>query len=337
MSSELKDFVNEPAHSPFSYPPIKRHPGKLVAVTVIFNPHRFLVRYRLYRTFEKQMRDLGITLITVEIAMGGRPFEVTSECDEHHIQLTTREEIWQKERALNLGFQRAILLYPHCERLMWIDADTSFTRHDLGNEILHMLEHYPVVQVFAQAVNLGPRGEVTWTCNGFAKSYASNPHPTDFTGNPGSYGTPGGHPGLGWAFRRDALDAMGCLFDTAIAGSGDLHMAAAWIGNPLHGSHGGRLTEAYRRSLLIWGERADKVVKRHIGYVDGACFHHWHGKSTQRGYLERWEILLKYQFDPYKDIFLDVEGLWQISQDKRALAHELKASLSLRNEDSIDL
>jgi len=324
-----------PLHSPHSHPAIKAHPETLIAVTAVFNPHRYLSRYRLYRSFAQRMAAANILLITVEIAMGARLFEITEAANPHHIQLFTTEAIWQKEAALNIGLARARQLFPEATKFAWIDADVSFARGDIANETLHKLEHSPVVQMFSQCSYLGPKETQLWMCESAAKSYETEKHPAGWTIK--KYVKQGGHPGLGWAFTRDALDSMGGLFDMGIAGSGDMHMLGGWIGDPLLGAKENNLSEAYKQALYIWGRRADRVVQRNIGCVEGMAMHHWHGKSGERGYDRRWVILANHRFDPFRDILKDTQGLWQFSADKRGMALELSNSLGFRNEDSIDV
>jgi hypothetical protein len=49
----------------------------LYVVTSVFNPLRYQSRIRLYRDFEKYVRDSGAILYTAEVAFGGREFTVT--------------------------------------------------------------------------------------------------------------------------------------------------------------------------------------------------------------------------------------------------------------------
>ena len=144
------------------------------------------------------------------------------------------------------------------------------------------------------------------------------------------------HPGLGWAFRREALDAMGGLLDSCVAGSADLHMVGAWAGNFLLG-YPKELSPAYQAALNTWADRADQVVQRNVGYVPGLAMHHWHGRTKDRGYDQRWQIMVNHGFDTALDLMTDTQGLWRWMGRKPQLAADLRDSLSRRNEDSIDV
>jgi hypothetical protein len=192
-----------------------------------------------------------------------------------------------------------------------------------------------VVQLFDQAANLGPDEEVLWTARGIAKGMAEFGKPVWECPEAVLRGKKD-HPGLGWAFRREALDAMGGLLDFCVAGSADLHMVGAWAGNFLLG-HPKELSPAYRQALKVWADRAYAVVQKNVGYVTGLAMHHWHGKTKDRGYDNRWQIMVKHRFDPYQDLMTDTQGLRRWTGNKPQMEQDLRDSLSRRNEDSIDV
>jgi hypothetical protein len=324
------------AHAPFSVPPIQPHPDKLYVVTVIFSPRRYQARYRLYRTFEKMVADGGAQLLTVEIALGDRPFEVTSAANPWNIQLRTRSDLWHKERALNLGIQRLCQMVPEAKFIAWIDADVTFTRSDWAQETMQLLEHYPVVQMFGEATNLDPKEHAQWTCKSafreFVETRAISP---DFYAN----GT-GGHPGLAWAATRAALDTVGGLMDFCVSGSADTYMANSLRGYWSKGdSNHKTITEfspQFVNLVRIWAKRAE-AFGTNVGYVPGTVFHHWHGNSFQRGHVTRWYAMQRHQFDPHRDIVMETNGLYRFAGNKPQMEMELHASMSGRNEDSIDV
>ena len=145
---------------------IKDFPGILDIVTVVFNPQRYRARYDLYRAFERQMLDAGVRLTTVEIAFGGRPFEVTIADNPRHLQLRTSSEMWLKENALNLGVER---LPRDWEYVGFLDCDIAFVRHDWPQESLHQLQHYSIIQPFSQIAEVTDQYEQYDTGMGLLK------------------------------------------------------------------------------------------------------------------------------------------------------------------------
>jgi hypothetical protein len=322
-----------PGGSPLQNGRYHRQRGdELYIVVSIFNPRRFESRIRLFREFEEYVRLSGAKLFVVEAAFGDREFEATERDNPMHLQVRTSEELWHKERLLNLGMQR---LPAQAKYVAWVDPDVHFTRHDWANETIHMLQHHPVVQMFGQAANLGPDEEVLWLARGIAHGWQQYGKPVWECPDQVLRGVKD-HPGLAWAFRREALDAMGGLLDFCIAGSADLHMVGAWAGNYLLG-HPHNLSPAYRDRLHEWAERAGAVVRGNVGYVAGTVLHHWHGKTRERGYDQRWKIMVEHRFDPVRDLITDTQGMLRWSGRNPVLAAAIRQSLSGRNEDSIDL
>lgn len=300
-------------------------PSKLHVITAISNPVRYRSRYDLYRKFEKYVADSGATLWTVEMAFGDRPFEVTQADNPRHIQVRSFFELWAKEGLLTLGLNR---LPASAEYVAWIDADVKFTRDDWAVETIQQLQHYYFVQMFAQAQDLGPRNEPVGPLhNGFVYSWYH-----DLKWKPGYTSW---HSGYSWAGRRDALDLVGGFIDHGILGSGDRHMACALIGRVQDSYHEG-VHPNYKELCLEWQRRAEKYIRRDIGYVDTTLYHYWHGAKPNRKYADRWKILVEEQFDPYRHIYRDSQGLYRLDDDAPInLRDKIRRYFRSRHEDDI--
>lgn len=303
----------------------------LYIVCVVFNPRRFKSRYKLYQDFKAYMERSGAKLFTVEIAFADRPFEVTLPSNPMNLQLRTDSELWLKENGLNLGFEQLFRVVPDCYYIGWIDADVHFTRPDWVQETVFALEHYRVVQPFSEAHFLKHNGESKWKCPSATYEFNKRgfhqepPMPLSYTSH--------GHPGLGWAIRRDVYEQMGGLMDFCIAGSGDTHALNAWKGDvSLYFEPG--MSEGFELKLREWAERAYHAVQEDIGYVLGACMHAWHGASELRGYEGRWAITNFHKFNPDEDLERDHQGLYKWKGNKPKLEQDIKRSMSGRDEDS---
>lgn len=301
----------------------------LHVVTMISNPIRFSSRYRLYNNFAARIQKAGVSLTTVEVAFGERPFVITGEYGEKLVQLRTSSEIWHKENAINIGFSH---LPDDWQYAAWVDADIRFLRDGWAEETVHQLQHYAVVQMFRHALDLGPNGDALGCpANGFVWSYME--------GRPHGKGYAHWHPGYAWAIRREAFDALGGLIDWAILGAADHHMALALIGaidsDPYTPSRD--LSPRYLEMLRFWQDRAERHIKRNVGYVPGTIVHEWHGKKRDRRYADRWRVLTETQFDPDRDIKRDWQMLYQLTDASRELRVGCQRYFRARNEDSIDL
>lgn len=312
----------------------KDSPGidKLWVIAVVSNPVRYKSRYDLFQKFKAKMDCAKVNLLVVELALGDRPFEITEKDNPHHVQVKAWDEIWHKENLINLGISR---LPPDWEYVAWIDADIEFMRHDWAEETVHMLQHNMVIQMFQNAVDLGPDGEVLKTFDSFMWSWVTHqPHPYSKRNHSGNY--PHWHPGFAWAARREAIDHLGGLIDFAVLGAADHHMAWALVGKVVENSPK-KISESYKKHLEIWQERASTHIRQDVGYMAGTIFHHWHGKKSDRKYVERWQILFKNNFDPELDLKRDWQGLYILTHKGERMRNDIREYFRQRNEDSIDV
>jgi hypothetical protein len=85
-------------------------------------------------------------------------------------------------------------------------------------------------------------------------------------------------------------------------------MAMSFLGSVIETVPDG-MSEGYLDQVLTWQE----YVKEHkIELVHVPCHiqHFWHGPMQQRKYMERFDILKKYQFDPRRHLRFHYTGLY---------------------------
>jgi hypothetical protein len=329
-------------HRSHARPDVKPIDDELHVVTMLSNPLRWRSRYWNYWAFEHEVEKAGAILYTAEIAYGDRDFEVTSEKNPRHLQLRSQSEIWLKENALNLMMQR---LPRDARYVAWVDADVSFARPDWAQETMQELQHYSIVQMFSQAQDMGPdykaMGSMSYSygyCYREGLPRLDNPGP--FPAAPAVYGAtlvqpPAGvywHPGFAWAARREALDHVGGLIDFAILGSADWHMATALVGD-VERSLSPQYHDVYKRWVRQWAARADRHLRRDLGYVPGLLLHSWHGAKRDRQYDVRHREITRGRFNPEEDLKRDWQGLWQLNPDNPALRDAVRRLGRARRED----
>ncbi|PPQ39535.1 hypothetical protein [Rhodopila globiformis] len=310
--------------------PIRPVDAPLYVVTPIINPSRYRSRYALYRDFAQYITDAGAVLYTVEAAFGDRDFEITDADDPRHIRVRTSHEMWHKENLINIGVAR---LPADWKYLAWVDADVRFARPDIVEETIHQLQHFSVVQMFAQATDLGPRHEPIGAFDGFVAQWMRCGARVPTAMRP--YGV--WHPGYAWACRRDAWDQLGGLIDFGIVGSADTYMARGLIGDMESCLTADIVRECptYAAWCLEWQNRAETYIRRNIGYVDGLLLHYFHGSKARRGYERRSDILSQNRFDPTTDLRRDWQGVWQLTDRKIPLRDQLRAYFRSRDEDNV--
>lgn len=287
-----------------------------------------------------------------------------------HVGLRTTEELWLKENAINVGAQHL----PHnWKQVCWLDSDVHFLRPNWVGECIHKLQHYSFLQMFSHARDLAPNYEMLpedyphANGMGFVTAWQRGHLKTSLTpeilSDLKTIGTdleklkrdflklqqdlgddpyPGRRifPGLAWACTREAWEAVGGLFDAAIWGGGDWHMAHALI-EKTEGMMRNDLHRNYKKLVNQWYQRCRTDIRRNVGVMEGSILHHWHGKKVGRGYNTKHEILAKFGFDPLRHLKRDSSGLWQLHDDRSTAFVQIRDMMRTvaaeRNEDSIDV
>jgi hypothetical protein len=305
------------------------HGDKFHVVTCLFNPCRFSRRYELYHKFVEYVKRFTDNIWTVEASLGHRDF-VTDGSNPKNIQLRTKDELWLKENLLNIAISR---LPSDFEAVAWVDADIEFQRADWFTETLHQLQVYEVVQMWSTAIDLGPDQEALALHHSFMSQYLK--HGSVFPEGPYHEW----HPGYAWAANRRFIEEVG-LYDRAIMGAGDRHMALAMIGNADKSLHP-RASEHYKKSVLDWQERCEKILRRDVGCVNQNLYHFFHGRKKLRQYWDRWKVITDHLYDPYKDVKYNHRGILQLHDDGSMrflrLRDKIRAYNRARNDNSIDL
>ncbi len=150
-----RDQVREPLH----------------VVVPYFNPWRWKSRPKHTERALKHFADSGAVITLVEIGYNRRELVfadfgldgTVANCGIHgefrhkYIGLHTKDELWLKENAINIGVQS--LPYTWMQ-VAWLDSDVHFVRPNWAGEIIHKLQHYAFLQPFTQARDLAPNYEM---------------------------------------------------------------------------------------------------------------------------------------------------------------------------------
>lgn len=319
-----------------------------IVITPIINSPRYEVRAENYRKFKGVCDQAGVRLITVECAFGERPFEVTERDNWNHVQLRTVEELWHKENMINIGIEYAMQTWPDTKYVAWVDSDCfpMCPPRQWFEETFHELQHYEFVQMWEYLNNFGPDFQpVSQPQMSFMKTYAANGYTVPkgqnvahtLAGHSGMVSL--GRPGLAWAANVDALNRVGRLIDFTIIGSGDWHMAHGLVG-AMEPSAAEHKLSRYSAKLLEWQERAERWIKRDVGFVTGTVGHWFHGDKVDRRYGDRGRILIDNGYNPDVDIKYDSQGLIQLETwepRQIVMRDKIRDYFRRRNEDSVPL
>jgi len=297
--------------------------NKLHVISVISNPCLFKRRYELMKQFIQRMEfENNLILYIVELAYKNQKFEITSDKNPRHLQLRTEHPIWHKENMINLGVQ--YLLPSDWKAFAWIDADIDFDNNNWAIDTLKILNGCKdIVQIFSHIVDMDKNNQTMNVYNSFSFQYSKNlPYSNKF---PNYW-----HPGFAWACTRKAYEKMGKLFELCVLGSGDHIMTFCFVHKAKDCIHE-KDSVNLKNEIAIFQE---KVKRLRLGYVPGLIRHFFHGSKENRKYVERNQILYKYQFDPLLQFQYDSKGLL-IPTDKcsKYFLNEIMDYFKVRNED----
>ena len=293
-------------------------PPELYIILPYFNFCGFKRRRELFIDFINRYKHLKLVIVE---AIGPAPLPRNLPVLKH-IKLTSESKIWLKENLINMGVRA---LPNDWKYMAWIDADIQFLNEKWAQDTIDELQTADVVQLWQNAINLGPQGETIKIDKSFAYMFIGSGtkwSPTD------KYGF--WHTGYAWACTHKAFRAMDGLIDWAILGSGDRHMALTLAGLGQY-SAPGNVHKNYKVLLKLYESRV-KPLK--VSWVNGTIVHFWHGAFADRRYKERWDILTKNSYDPFEDIGYTATGLVQLTEKGRRFEKFLEEYFIGRREDS---
>ena len=250
----------------------------------------------------------------------------------NYVQVRNHTPLWNKENLMNLGLASVATKFSDFEYVAFLDADITFRNAAWASETVHALQQYQVIQPWAKCLDLGPNNELLYTWNSFASQVVQG-QPLKATADPNyAYA----HTGFGWAYRRQALEWVGGLLETAALGAGDHHMAWSLLGHADWTIPEG-VTAGYRTPIEHWESLAVQHINQNVGYLhDSDIEHFWHGQKTNRKYVSRWDIIINNHFDPAVDTKRNVWGVLELAGNKPQLRRDLDRYFHLRAEDSND-
>jgi hypothetical protein len=294
----------------------------LYVILPYFNFCQFKRRRTLFTEFIERIRGVpGIRIVVSEALFPGNRGLPRFSGVFQHLRFRTDDHVWLKENLINLAVSK---LPDEWKYVAWIDADLTFLNTHWVRDTIEELQVYDVVQMFHTCVNLGPCDEAIKIDRSFGYMHAKSGTPYTKTDRYGFW-----HPGYAWACTRQQWNKMHGLVDWAILGSGDRHMALAWIGK-VDLSYPGDVHSNYVSMLKEYQVKCEGTK---LGYVHGTIMHHWHGRFEDRKYRERWIILTKGKFDPLEDLFTNKQGLIQLSKPGKRFELDLKDYFVGRQED----
>jgi len=308
--------------------------GELCVITVFFNPAGFTSLLNNYFRFAEQLKRQNVKLITVECAFNGGPFYIPES--ENVYRLQSNSVMWQKERLINYGVSK---LPDDCKYYAWVDCDVMFHADEWAEMAVEKLKTADVIQLFKKVYYM-PKGmleydgskipfiqSVAWQYR-IHKNWLQRRKNRDL---------PFSVPGFAWACRRDFFDNINGnngIYDRNIVGSGDTFLVDCYLDSwDIHG-FASKFNQFMKTDLMAWCEslRSKNPV---LDYIPVDVSHLWHGSIKNRKYMDRHDIILKYDFNPQEDIKLE-NNVYEWASDKPEMHNDIRQYFYDRQEDQED-
>ena len=297
---------------------------KLHVIAVISNPCLYATRYILMKEFIQRMEndDSDTILYIVELAYKDQKFLITNKKNKRHLQIRCDVPLWHKENMINLGVKK--LLPETWKAFAWVDADLEFENANWASDTLRVLNGCKdVVQLFSHCDDMDREEKTMRVFNSAGFQYEKG-YPYCGVG-PNFW-----HPGYAWACTRKAYERMGGLYDVGILGSGDHVMSFSLLGRGLKAVNEFS-SEEYKETIVEF-EKKSKGLR--LGYIPGLIRHHYHGSKQNRKYSERWQILLKHNYNPLIHIKYDENGIIVPTENmSKEFIDDIYNYFAERNED----
>jgi hypothetical protein len=306
----------------------------LWAITSYFNPVGYERRLLAFKAFREA---LSVPLVVVEFGPEGR-HQLSEDDADILVRVPGQSVLWQKERLLNIALEA---LPSDCRSVAWLDCDILFGQADWPERAVAALETTPLVQLYRQLHYLGPDwrpGEersdaVVRTRQALVSGITPESPVEECLVHPSPNCRPGTYAnGMAWAARRDLLDRCH-FYDACVIGGGDRALVCAAYGCFEHLFQWHAMNEAQRNHYLEWARPFRDECRGSASFLDGDIYHQWHGDAANRGLGSRQAGLGRFDFDPYRDIALDVHGCWRWSSDKPEMHAYFESYFVARKED----
>lgn len=298
--------------------------NKVEIVTVHFNPSGST---RLKQTYEEWIASLGVLgkyVKCYEIVFDDRKPEIKNSIV---IRGTLAKNcLWQKEALINLAFNNT----PKWKKyFLWVDHDLVFNNPRwLVDSIRKIDSGVDAVQLFEEVIYLDRYAN---NIHSSISRAFKNENKNSIYKSRNSHGCPGG----GWIASIEKIRP--CFpIPSIIIGSGD-----EWLAYGFYCTE--KLSKPMQDQLDIYSKDVKDSLLSYIkklcnmsmktSFVQGKVFHLWHGDVQNRQYTTRHEIMEKHNFDPSTDVFVNQDGILELTGNNPGIEIDLLNYFKERKED----
>lgn len=293
-------------------------------VTVHFNPSG---SERLKQTYEEWIHSLGVLgkyVKCYEIVFDGKKPEIRNSIV---INGTLEKNcLWQKEALINLAFKN---IPSNKKYFAWIDHDLVFNNpYWLVDSIKKIDSGVDAVQLFDEVIYLDRTGKNIHSS--ISRAFKKQNENLNYKSR-NSHGCPGG------AWIANVKRMKFCFpIPSIIIGSGD-----EWLAYGFYCTE--KLSKPMQDQLDIYSKDVKDSLLKYLkaicnmniktSFVQGKVFHLWHGDVQNRQYTTRHQIMEKHNFHPKKDVFVNENGILELTGNNPGIEKDLLSYFKERKED----
>jgi hypothetical protein len=97
----------------------------------------------------------------------------------------------------------------------------------------------------------------------------------------------------------------------------------------------------FTKRILGWQALAERNIRRDVGVMSGVVSHYFHGRKTDRKYVDRSRLLADLKFDPDHDMGYDWQGMPELLDDGSErfikIRDGIRHWMRQRNEDTVEV
>lgn len=276
-----------------------------------FNYHNNEIRKKNYINFRK---SLNHNIITTEVCLDKNCFFID---DSIKILANEKNILWQKERCFNIILES---LSDKIDKVVWIDTDIIFHEPNWLKKTEKILDEIPYVQPFDRVFEKHYHSNPQLNCIGYGRLLYDYIHFDTKIVEPVA-------SGLCWGVHRQLLNNG--FFDKHILGSNDSLQTIAVLGDIFNQILIRQSKEFILSFLDYYESNSNMIDGSKVGYIPGTLEHLYHGKTKNRGYTYREQLLRNY--NP-KDLEIDINGLYKLNDEE--LYIKIKEYMNDRNENT---
>ena len=311
--------------------PKLRHRDDLAVVTCHFNWSGFKRPVSNLNRFLRYMESKQIPVYGVELSLHGN-FATKGNKNWLRLKVNENNILFQKECLLNLAEKMVPDKYT---KIAWFDHDVFLDNDTWYDEASFALDEKQIVQLFEYCYWTTEVGTIAKELPAMCKY---RPKEGAWTG----------HPGFGIAAKRTMwAPNIGGLYPYCPLGHGDTTFMYSIFETPIaiHTQIGIGLNNCpdfapyhtWLKHIIDFAAGAEPGLgqgagqPKKVGYVQGNCFHEWHGDIFNRSYVDR--AFLMTWYNPEKHIFVNEQGILELQNTPETWTRMIQKYFMDRRED----